>query len=110
MGEMAKYLVWLGLFLAAIGYVVGAYMTYVALAELVMGIAIGVLTVQKDVKGIGDRAVTYSILSIATAQFPAPTYATEMVAWMKTYFILMAMMYVPAALITYLAKTVKEGI
>ena len=110
MEEMTKYLVWLGLFLAVIGYVVGASITYVALAELAIGIVIGILAVQNEVQNISDRAVTYSIISVATAQFPAPAYVVEMVNWMGTYFILMAMMYVPATFITYLVKTVKEGI
>ncbi|HID09427.1 TPA: hypothetical protein EYP13_04305 [Candidatus Micrarchaeota archaeon] len=110
MEEAIKYLAWLGLILAVIGHFVGNAIGYVALAEFVIGIIIGILGVQHELKGVGEKAVMYSIIPIAMAQFPAPAYAAEVLGWMRTYFLLMALMYVPAAFIKYLVKTVKEGI
>lgn len=109
MEEMVKYLAWLGVFLALIGYFVGASLAYIALAEVVIGIIIGLMAIQHEIKGVGEKAVLYSIIPMAMAQFPAPAYVMDVMNWMQMYFYLMAWMYVPAAFIIYLVKAIKEG-
>jgi len=111
MEEWIKYLMWLGWLLAVIGYWLGkTTLVWVALAELVIGIIVGITTFKEELKGLYERAVFYAVTYGIVTIFALDTAIKfGLMAWIGTYLGLMAWIYLPAAILQYIAKIFKEG-
>jgi hypothetical protein len=111
MEDWMKYLVWIGWFLAVIGYWVGSQtLVWIALAELVIGILMGIFAFKEEIKGLFERAVFYSVTyGIVTIFGLDQAIGFALMEWIATYLGLMAWIYVPAAILQYIAKVFKEG-
>ncbi len=111
MEEWMKYLMWLGWILAVIGYWVGSTtLVWIALAELVIGIILGITTFKEELSGLYERAVFYSVAyGIVTIFGLDKALGFALMDWIGTYLGLMAWIYVPAAILQYVAKVFKEG-
>ncbi len=108
MEEYIKYLMWLGLILAIIGPFTPAYVQTIAIIELLIGIIVGVLLINVGGKDVFNKAVFYSVTPAAMAFFTVKSISAVM-TFIKGYLQLMAWIYVPAGIIYYLVKVIKEG-
>lgn len=111
MEDWMKYLVWLGWILAVIGFWFQEALVWIALAELVIGIIMGIFAFKEEIKGLFERAVFYGIAyTIATfIDIAGVLGGFALMQWIATYLGLMAWIYMPAAMLQYIAKVFKEG-
>jgi hypothetical protein len=112
MEEWVKYMFWLGWILAVIGYWLGsATIGWIAIINLIIGIIAGIMAFKEEFKGIEERAIFYGIAwSVATFfDITGLLGNFALMPWLQSYFGLMAWIYVPAAMLQYIAKIFKEG-
>ncbi len=111
MEEWMKYLMWIGWILAVIGYFVGSTaLTWFALINVIIGIIIGIVTFQGEIKGLDERAIFYGVMWLIMLAFPLKgIIGFPVMEWFKVYVGLMAYMYMPAAILQYISKLFKEG-
>lgn len=112
MEEAVKYLVWLGLIVAIIGgfFAISgsAVVKYFALAELIIGIIVGLLMIGHDPKDMLQKGIFYVAAGYAMGLFKC-AWIAGILAWFAAYFNLMAWMYIFAAFVVYIVKGFKEG-
>jgi len=90
----------IGWIIALIGFFfTGMTLTWFAIINLAIGIILGILTFKEDIQGLEERAVFYGVMWLIAMAFPMKEVfgGFALMGWFKTYFGLMAYMYLPAA-------------